>query len=203
MLAIAAAVTSQRIHACAVAPSRSPTTSSQARMELGWIEQWAMLLILEAARRGLIPPVTGRLVDAKRRLIASGSVIVSDERAGVIKASGSFLFNTPVPRSWCADSRALFPDRLNLPPLGHSHCLHAAPPALEPRLISLVSLVSSLAFASHIIEPTQAPAGPPEPPNPCPFCVPRRLSPTLVHHPFATDILRILHPLIFAEYSSF
>ncbi|KAJ7479629.1 hypothetical protein FB451DRAFT_1395192 [Mycena latifolia] len=44
--------------------------------------------VLKAARRGLVPRVTRRLVDAERRLTASGSVLVFDEDAGGIKMSG-------------------------------------------------------------------------------------------------------------------
>ncbi|KAB5591193.1 Global transcription regulator sge1 [Ceratobasidium theobromae] len=43
------------------------------------------LLILEAARRGLIPRVTRRLVDRERRMISSGSVFVFDEDESGIK----------------------------------------------------------------------------------------------------------------------
>jgi Gti1/Pac2 family transcription factor len=43
------------------------------------------LLILEAARRGLIPRVTRRLVDAERKMITSGSVFVFDEDESGIK----------------------------------------------------------------------------------------------------------------------
>ncbi|KAG8759845.1 hypothetical protein FRC12_009678 [Ceratobasidium sp. 428] len=43
------------------------------------------LLILEAARRGLIPRVTRRLVDRERRMITSGSVFVFDEDESGIK----------------------------------------------------------------------------------------------------------------------
>ena len=46
----------------------------------GWISTTGdALLILEAARRGLIPRVTRRLVDAERKMIVSGSVFVFDE----------------------------------------------------------------------------------------------------------------------------
>ncbi|KAH6905027.1 Gti1/Pac2 family-domain-containing protein [Coprinopsis sp. MPI-PUGE-AT-0042] len=43
------------------------------------------LLILEAARRGLIPRVTRRLVDSERKMITSGSVFVFDEDESGIK----------------------------------------------------------------------------------------------------------------------
>ncbi|KAJ6589430.1 Gti1/Pac2 family-domain-containing protein [Mycena capillaripes] len=52
----------------------------------GWIETTGdALLILEAARRGIIPRVTRRLVDAERRMITSGSVFVFDEDESGIK----------------------------------------------------------------------------------------------------------------------
>lgn len=43
------------------------------------------LLILEAARRRMIPRVTRRLADRKRRLIQSGSVFVFEEEESGIK----------------------------------------------------------------------------------------------------------------------
>jgi len=52
----------------------------------GWIETTGdALLILEAARRGLIPRVTRRLVDSERKMITSGSVFVFDEDESGIK----------------------------------------------------------------------------------------------------------------------
>ena len=52
----------------------------------GWIETTGdALLILEAARRGLIPRVTRRLVDTERKMITSGSVFVFDEDESGIK----------------------------------------------------------------------------------------------------------------------
>ena len=62
----------------------------------GWIETTGdALLILEAARRGLIPRVTRRLVDAERRMITSGSVFVFDEDESGIKRWTDGLFWSP------------------------------------------------------------------------------------------------------------
>ena len=62
----------------------------------GWIESTGdALLILEAARRGLIPRVTRRLVDSERKLIASGSVFVFDEVESGIKRWTDGLFWSP------------------------------------------------------------------------------------------------------------
>ena len=52
----------------------------------GWIETTGdALLIFEAARRGVIPRVTRRLVESERRMITSGSVFVFDEAESGIK----------------------------------------------------------------------------------------------------------------------
>jgi len=52
----------------------------------GWIATTGdALLILEAARRGLIPRVTRRLVEGERKMIVSGSVFVFDEGESGIK----------------------------------------------------------------------------------------------------------------------
>lgn len=52
----------------------------------GWIKTTGdALLILEAARRGMIPRVTRRLVDSERKMISSGSVFVFDEDESGIK----------------------------------------------------------------------------------------------------------------------
>ena len=67
--------------------SQDPASSSQNAPSTwteppwsGWIETTGdALLILEAARRGLIPRVTRRLVDSERKMITSGSVFVFDE----------------------------------------------------------------------------------------------------------------------------
>ncbi|KAJ7073506.1 Gti1/Pac2 family-domain-containing protein [Mycena belliarum] len=62
----------------------------------GWIETTGdALLILEAARRGLIPRVTRRLVDAERRMITSGSVFVFDEDESGIKRWTDGCFWSP------------------------------------------------------------------------------------------------------------
>ncbi|CAE6463136.1 unnamed protein product [Rhizoctonia solani] len=74
--------------------SPSSTSSTPSRPEPVWTEppcSWFIettedaLLILEAARRGLIPRVTRRLVDRERRMITSGSVFVFDEDESGIK----------------------------------------------------------------------------------------------------------------------
>ncbi|CAE6353283.1 Transcriptional regulator MIT1 OS=Saccharomyces cerevisiae (strain ATCC 204508 / S288c) GN=MIT1 PE=1 SV=1 [Rhizoctonia solani AG-1 IB] len=74
--------------------SPSSTSSPPSRPEPVWTEppcSWFIettedaLLILEAARRGLIPRVTRRLVDRERRMITSGSVFVFDEDESGIK----------------------------------------------------------------------------------------------------------------------
>ncbi|KAI6024209.1 Gti1/Pac2 family-domain-containing protein [Pisolithus marmoratus] len=63
----------------------SPTTWTEPPWS-GWIETTGdALLILEAARRGLIPRVTRRLVDSERKMITSGSVFVFDEDESGIK----------------------------------------------------------------------------------------------------------------------
>lgn len=62
----------------------------------GWIETTGdALLILEAARRGLIPRVTRRLVDSERKMITSGSVFVFDEDESGIKRWTDGLYWSP------------------------------------------------------------------------------------------------------------
>ncbi len=62
----------------------------------GWIESTGdALLILEAARRGLIPRVTRRLVDSERKMITSGSVFVFDEDESGIKRWTDGFFWSP------------------------------------------------------------------------------------------------------------
>lgn len=62
----------------------------------GWIETTLdALIILEAARRGLIPRVTRRLVDAERRMISSGAVFVFDEDESGIKRWTDGFFWSP------------------------------------------------------------------------------------------------------------
>lgn len=62
----------------------------------GWIETTGdALLILEAARRGMIPRVTRRLVDSERRMITSGSVFVFDEDESGIKRWTDGFFWSP------------------------------------------------------------------------------------------------------------
>lgn len=62
----------------------------------GWIETTGdALIILEAARRGLIPRVTRRLVDSERKMITSGSVFVFDEDESGIKRWTDGFFWSP------------------------------------------------------------------------------------------------------------
>ncbi|KAG6812808.1 hypothetical protein H0H92_000266 [Tricholoma furcatifolium] len=62
----------------------------------GWIQTTGdALLILEAARRGLIPRVTRRLVDSERKMICSGSVFVFDEDESGIKRWTDGFFWSP------------------------------------------------------------------------------------------------------------
>ncbi|PPQ97119.1 hypothetical protein CVT26_000601 [Gymnopilus dilepis] len=62
----------------------------------GWIETTGdALLILEAAKRGIIPRVTRRLVDSERRMITSGSVFVFDEDESGIKRWTDGYFWSP------------------------------------------------------------------------------------------------------------
>lgn len=51
------------------------------------------LLILEAARRRMIPRVTRRLADRERRLIQSGSVFVFEEEESGIKRCVNFTID--------------------------------------------------------------------------------------------------------------
>ncbi|OCH89514.1 hypothetical protein OBBRIDRAFT_794205 [Obba rivulosa] len=83
------------------AASGSPTQSTNAS---AWTEPpWSgfiettgdALLILEAARRGLIPRVTRRLVDSERKMITSGSVFVFDEDESGIKRWTDGFFWSP------------------------------------------------------------------------------------------------------------
>jgi hypothetical protein len=62
----------------------------------GWIETTGdALLILEAARRGMIPRVTRRLIDSERKMITSGSVFVFDEDESGIKRWTDGFFWSP------------------------------------------------------------------------------------------------------------
>ncbi|TFK51377.1 hypothetical protein OE88DRAFT_1699866 [Heliocybe sulcata] len=76
-----------------------PTASTPAWTEppwCGWIETTGdALLILEAARRGIIPRVTRRLVDSERKMITSGSVFVFDEEESGIKRWTDGFFWSP------------------------------------------------------------------------------------------------------------
>ncbi|KAI0033596.1 Gti1/Pac2 family-domain-containing protein, partial [Vararia minispora EC-137] len=87
--------------ASAPSPSAIPSTSTPNASTAsvheppwsGWIETTGdALIILEAARRGLIPRVTRRLVDAERKMITSGSVFVFDEEESGIKRWTDGLF---------------------------------------------------------------------------------------------------------------
>ncbi|PPR03576.1 hypothetical protein CVT24_007615 [Panaeolus cyanescens] len=61
----------------------------------GWIETTGdALLILEAAKRGIIPRVTRRLVDSERRMIMSGSVFVfEEEESGIRRWTDGFYWS--------------------------------------------------------------------------------------------------------------
>lgn len=80
-------------------PSATPATPASTWTEppwSGWIETTGdALLILEAARRGLIPRVTRRLVDSERKMITSGSVFVFDEDESGIKRWTDGFFWSP------------------------------------------------------------------------------------------------------------
>ncbi|KAG5652365.1 hypothetical protein H0H81_005267 [Sphagnurus paluster] len=78
------------------APSTQPTSTWTEPPWSGWIETTGdALLILEAARRGLIPRVTRRLVDSERKMITSGSVFVFDEDESGIKRWTDGFFWSP------------------------------------------------------------------------------------------------------------
>ncbi|KAJ3838077.1 Gti1/Pac2 family-domain-containing protein [Lentinula raphanica] len=73
-----------------------PPTTRNDPPWVGWIETTGdALLILEAARRGLIPRVTRRLVDSERKMITSGSVFVFDEDESGIKRWTDGFFWSP------------------------------------------------------------------------------------------------------------
>lgn len=75
--------------------SNAPSTWTEPPWS-GWIETTGdALLILEAARRGLIPRVTRRLVDSERKMITSGSVFVFDEDESGIKRWTDGFFWSP------------------------------------------------------------------------------------------------------------
>ncbi|EPS96773.1 hypothetical protein FOMPIDRAFT_1167180 [Fomitopsis schrenkii] len=82
-------------------PQQSPTSSGSGSNWTdppwtGFIETTGdALLILEAARRGMIPRVTRRLVDAERKMITSGSVFVFDEDESGIKRWTDGFFWSP------------------------------------------------------------------------------------------------------------
>ena len=76
-------------------PAAAPSTWTEPPWS-GWIETTGdALLILEAARRGLIPRVTRRLVDSERKMITSGSVFVFDEDESGIKRWTDGFFWSP------------------------------------------------------------------------------------------------------------
>jgi hypothetical protein len=84
-------------------PAESPGSPNSANEAGGWPEPpWSgwiettgdALLILEAARRGLIPRVTRRLVDSERKMITSGSVFVFDEdESGIKRWTDGFVWS--------------------------------------------------------------------------------------------------------------
>ena len=77
-------------------PSQQPASTWTEPPWSGWIETTGdALLILEAARRGLIPRVTRRLVDSERKMITSGSVFVFDEDESGIKRWTDGFFWSP------------------------------------------------------------------------------------------------------------
>ncbi|KAG2364766.1 Gti1/Pac2 family-domain-containing protein [Suillus spraguei] len=86
-----------------ISPNPNPTPTNQSSSSAwteppwsGWIETTGdALLILEAARRGLIPRVTRRLVDSERKMITSGSVFVFDEDESGIKRWTDGFFWSP------------------------------------------------------------------------------------------------------------
>lgn len=83
-------------NAANAANSASPGSSWTEPPWQGWIETTGdALLILEAARRGLIPRVTRRLVDSERKMITSGSVFVFDEDESGIKRWTDGFFWSP------------------------------------------------------------------------------------------------------------
>ncbi|VDB83103.1 unnamed protein product [Peniophora sp. CBMAI 1063] len=72
---------------------QAPTPTHHEPPWSGWIETTGdALIILEAARRGLIPRVTRRLVDSERKMITSGSVFVFDEEESGIRRWTDGLF---------------------------------------------------------------------------------------------------------------
>ncbi|KAH8105347.1 Gti1/Pac2 family-domain-containing protein [Cristinia sonorae] len=75
--------------------SNAPASSWTEPPWSGWIETTGdALLILEAARRGLIPRVTRRLVDSERKMITSGSVFVFDEdESGIRRWTDGFFWS--------------------------------------------------------------------------------------------------------------
>ncbi|KAG1893367.1 Gti1/Pac2 family-domain-containing protein [Suillus fuscotomentosus] len=87
-----------------ISPTPNPTPTNQPSSSSAWTEPpWSgwiettgdALLILEAARRGLIPRVTRRLVDSERKMITSGSVFVFDEDESGIKRWTDGFFWSP------------------------------------------------------------------------------------------------------------
>lgn len=77
----------------------TPTVANTPRPEppwSGWIETTGdALIILEAARRGIIPRVTRRPHETERKMITSGSVFVFDEDESGIKRWTDGLFWSP------------------------------------------------------------------------------------------------------------
>ncbi|RDB21974.1 Global transcription regulator sge1 [Hypsizygus marmoreus] len=80
----------------AAQPNAQPASAWTEPPWSGWIETTGdALLILEAARQGLIPRVTRRLVDSERKMITSGSVFVFDEEESGIKRWTDGFFWSP------------------------------------------------------------------------------------------------------------
>jgi hypothetical protein len=87
----------QRLRKMAASNAQTPAATTWTEPPWsGWIETTGdALLILEAARRGLIPRVTRRLVDSERKMITSGSVFVFDEDESGIKRWTDGFFWSP------------------------------------------------------------------------------------------------------------
>lgn len=80
-------------------PMAMASTSNTSWMDnvfYGWIDTtWDALLILEAARRGIVPRVTRRFHDIeKRNMIRSGAVIVfTEEESGIKRFTDPYVWS--------------------------------------------------------------------------------------------------------------
>ena len=78
-------------------PSASGSSSSWTNnVFYGWIDStWDALLILEAARKGIVPRVTRRFHDLeKRNMIRSGAVIVfTEEESGIKRWTDPYVWS--------------------------------------------------------------------------------------------------------------